>query len=43
LVWAIFKISDAKIRCPVEDIGRNSLIPSTMERIIAWKKFISNK
>ena len=27
----------AKIRCPVDDIGRNSVKPSTIDNIIAWR------
>jgi len=36
-----FKRSAAKIICPVEEIGKNSDIPSTMERIKACKMFIA--
>jgi len=28
---------EAKIRWPVLDMGKNSVIPSIIERIIAWR------
>ena len=31
---------DAKIRCPVEEIGRNSVTPSTIERIKTCTKLM---
>jgi hypothetical protein len=34
--WLIFKASAVKIRCPVEDIGKNSVIPSTIPKITAF-------
>lgn len=39
LVWEIFSIFDVKIMCPVEEIGRNSDMPSITDKIIASKKF----
>jgi hypothetical protein len=32
---------DAIIMCPVEEIGRNSVNPSMMAKIMASKKFIA--
>ena len=32
--WSFIR-AEARIRCPVEEIGRNSLSPSTMPSIIA--------
>jgi hypothetical protein len=39
-VWRIPRTRDARIRCPVDDIGRNSETPSTMPKINAWNIFI---
>jgi len=38
-VCVSFKISEAKIKCAVEEIGKNSVMPSTIPKIIASKKF----
>jgi hypothetical protein len=31
---------EAMIMCPVDDTGKNSVIPSIIARIITWIKFI---
>jgi hypothetical protein len=38
--WVMRNNEDVKIRCPVEEIGRNSVMPSTIPKIIAVIKFI---
>ena len=38
--WAIPKKDDAIIMWPVEETGKNSVIPSIIARIIACKVFI---
>lgn len=35
-VEGMCNISPARIRCPVDDIGRNSVIPSIIPKIRAW-------
>ena len=37
-VCEICKISEVKTKCPVDEMGKNSVRPSTIERIIAWIK-----
>ena len=37
--WASFKRWDASTRCPVEEMGRNSVIPSMSERRSTCKMF----
>lgn len=37
---AIPKKDEAIIICPVEETGKNSVIPSIMARIMAWMVFI---
>jgi hypothetical protein len=34
-VWGILRISEARIRCPVYEIGKNSVIPSITPRVTA--------
>ena len=38
--WGIFNKKAVKIKCPVEDTGRNSVIPSTIDRIRTSAGFI---
>ena len=38
--WAIPKKEEAIIMCPVEETGKNSVIPSIMARTIACNVFI---
>ena len=40
---SVLRISDASIRCPLLDTGRNSVSPCTMPRIIACRVVISQQ
>jgi hypothetical protein len=35
-------IDEAMIMCPVDETGKNSVIPSIIARIITWMRFIGD-